>query len=613
MKRITFARLAVLMLAVAGLALQGCGGDDERVRVETVEVPVEVPADPEIVEVPVEVPDDSGIEGVQQRAADAASAAKMASDNAAASAKGAMDATMNIATLQTGGMAMDMAAAAQKAADGAMMAYEAAKAASDAAAAATTTEGATEEAVKAEAAQAKAEMYEMTADEKGMGAIEAAGMELMIDGKMKSVGDSMLHAGDGMLTVTDDDDAKTITGRMMSMDPMNMVAAKDAVDGAQDNPNTMTMDEAVTPMAAVEAKSVTIGRTLDSRDDMARLMLVTHYAGSKLVRTFDYSGAATDAANTVSTTDGRIQVAGAATADDATDDVFSPLVYKGMYYLATGATADDGLANATDAADTVADNSVAAAAKPMRVYSYQAAGTDTIPGNADDVTTYVVLHSSTTPAGGMTTNTYRNVDVTVQLAAVPAVTAATDIALPVKEVPLMADISQAKAYEHLHFGVWANLGAAKANGSQMIDGHGIGFVQSIGDGMTEVMLNKGMATYNGDWVATVQEADKGAVTLESGGAMLTANLDKSTLAADLDGLAMLEGTLDGSTFSGMKAAVDADNVYGLTPDGTFTGSFSGGFYGDGAVEAGGIFDFTSEGIADGAFRGAFGARIMEDN
>ena len=28
MKRITFARLAVLMLAVAGLALQGCGGDD---------------------------------------------------------------------------------------------------------------------------------------------------------------------------------------------------------------------------------------------------------------------------------------------------------------------------------------------------------------------------------------------------------------------------------------------------------------------------------------------------------------------------------------------------------------------------------------------------------
>ena len=54
------------MLAVAVLVLQGCGGDDERVRVETVEV--EVPADPEIVEVAgAEVPDDSGLEGVQQR------------------------------------------------------------------------------------------------------------------------------------------------------------------------------------------------------------------------------------------------------------------------------------------------------------------------------------------------------------------------------------------------------------------------------------------------------------------------------------------------------------------------------------------------------------------
>ena len=49
------------------------------------------------------------------------------------------------------------------------------------------------------------------------------------------------------------------------------------------------------------------------------------------------------------------------------------------------------------------------------------------------------------------------------------------------------------------------------------------------------------------------------------------------------------------------------NTYGLDSDGTFTGSFSGGFYESKAAEAGGVFDFTSEAAEDGAFRGAFGA------
>ena len=609
MQATPFTRLAFLLAVAGALALAGCGGDDNGVRVETV---TETITETITETVEVQVPDSSGLEGVQQRAADAADAAKMASDAAATDAKDAMDATANVATMQTGEMSKMMAMEAQDAADKAMDAYMAAKAASAAAAAATTTTAATTEKDKAEAAQKDAEKYAEMAGDKSKGAVKYAAMELMIDDKMKSVGDSTLHAGDGMLTVTDDDGKQTITGRMMSMDPMNMVAAKVAVDGAQDNPNTETMDEAVTPMAAVEAKSVTIGRTLDSRDDMARLMLVTHYAGSKMVRAFDYSQAAADASLTTST--GNIEVAAA----DPAPANSSPLLYRGMYYLATAAgveaaTSADGLADPTADAATVADNLVAAAAEPMRVYSYASgAGTDNAWNTADDVITYVVLHS-TLETGGTTTRTYRTVDITVQLAAVPAVTAATDITLPPKEVPLMADISQAKAYEHLHFGVWANLGAAKANGSQTLDGHGIGFVQNIGDGMTEVMLNKGTAMYEGDWVATVQEADKGPVMLENGAAMLTADLDKSTLEADLMGLAMLEGTLDGSTFSGMTATVDADNVYGLAADGAFTGMFSGGFYGDGAAEAGGIFDFTSAGIADGAFRGAFGARIMEEN
>ena len=153
-------------------------------------------------------------------------------------------------------------------------------------------------------------------------------------------------------------------------------------------------------------------------------------------------------------------------------------------------------------------------------------------------------------------------------------------ALPTKDVNVMAKLPDAKAYEHLHFGVWANLGEAKKNGSQELDDLGIGFVQNFsGMGMTEVMPNRGSATYNGNWAATVQEENKGAIRLKHGAAMLTANIDKSTLEADLMGLAVLAGDLTGSTFSGTKATVGT-NEHGLTASGKFTGTFEGGFYGD---------------------------------
>ena len=161
-------------------------------------------------------------------------------------------------------------------------------------------------------------------------------------------------------------------------------------------------------------------------------------------------------------------------------------------------------------------------------------------------------------------------------------------------------------YQHLHFGVWASLGMAEKDGSQEVDELGIGFIQSIGDGMTGTdMPNAGDATYNGNWAATVETA-AGDVSLESGGAKLTADFAKATLEADLMGLAKLEGKLDGSTFSGTKATVAAGNMHGLTPGGKFDGEFNGAFYGAAAAEAGGIFDFTSTNA--GAFRGALGGR-----
>ena len=88
---------------------------------------------------------------------------------------------------------------------------------------------------------------------------------------------------------------------------------------------------------------------------------------------------------------------------------------------------------------------------------------------------------------------------------------------------------------------------------------------------------------------------------------MTADFDKDTIKAALDGLATLSGKISGNEFSGEEAS-DVSAMYGLAADGEFTGSFSGGFYGAKAAEAGGIFDFTSEDdAADGAFRGAFGA------
>ena len=165
-------------------------------------------------------------------------------------------------------------------------------------------------------------------------------------------------------------------------------------------------------------------------------------------------------------------------------------------------------------------------------------------------------------------------------------------------------------YKHIHFGVWAALGAAEKSGSQELSDLGIGFVQSIGDGLTGAdMPNNGTADYSGSWVAAVQAAEddgNGDISLVYGAADLEANLTKVTITAALDGLATLEGTIDTNTFSGTKATVGDDNTHNLDSTGKFTGTFSGGFYGAQAAEAGGIFDFTSKDAVDGAFRGAFG-------
>ena len=172
-----------------------------------------------------------------------------------------------------------------------------------------------------------------------------------------------------------------------------------------------------------------------------------------------------------------------------------------------------------------------------------------------------------------------------------------------------AALPEATEYKHINFGIWAALGEAEKNGSHEPAALGVGFVDSIGDGMTGAdMPNNGDATYKGDWVATVRAADgdgDGDISLEHGEATLTADFGDGDITATLTGLATLEGDITGNTFSGKKATVDG-NTFGLTEGADFTGTFNGAFFGAKAAEAGGVFNFTSEDKEDGEFAGAFG-------
>ena len=204
---------------------------------------------------------------------------------------------------------------------------------------------------------------------------------------------------------------------------------------------------------------------------------------------------------------------------------------------------------------------------------------------------------------------YREVDIHVTLDADGDTTTAITT---IHEVT--AKIPEATDYKHIHFGVWAALGEAAANGDQDLSDLGIGFVQNFsGEGLTAIgggsddMPNGGDATYNGNWVAAVQKADEdgnGDISLVNGVATLEADFDMGDITATLTGLATLSGDISGNTFSGTKVAdIEHDD---LDSTGKFTGTFSGGFYGAKAAEAGGVFDFTSEDEEAGAFRGAFG-------
>ena len=537
------------------------------------------------------------LETAQAAAAGAADAAMTAAGNANTTATEAETARATAATLQTGETSEGLAEKAREQAGLAHTAATEAETASEAAAAADNVSDAIRAQVDAENARDAAQAAETNAGNYAQMAADAADVELLIVDTVKSVGDKTIDAAAPRSVVTTGEGATeqvTDTGlQPEAMQPTTMGSATPGVAGVDGNPEADT-DPYKAPVTSAAARTFGIGKLVDSADDTARLMIITRYAGTKTVNVY----ASTNGGELTGSlgSDGRIDTS----PTNLEDDAFVTLKSEGMYYRA----GTDATITVTPELDTDGDPQGSAVAggddpkawaAPVEVFSYTPAG---------GTKTYVVL-TTTSATGGVTSVIYSNVSIQVEHER-DGDTDTTEMTEVTAKVPEASD------YKHIHFGVWAGLGAAKPSGTQVPADLGIGFVQSIGDGLTGAdMPNNGSGTYIGDWAATVQAADEdgdGKITLTKGRADLSANFGKDTITATLAGLATLKGDISGNTFSGEKAsAIIAAS--GLDAEADFEGSFSGGFYGSKAAEAGGIFNFASDdgNNEGGAFRGAFGA------
>ena len=190
------------------------------------------------------------------------------------------------------------------------------------------------------------------------------------------------------------------------------------------------------------------------------------------------------------------------------------------------------------------------------------------------------------------------------------------------EGPAAPVLEEAKAYEHINYGIWSML---SPSGNQSAD-LGIGFIQKRPEGIrTGSDMPSGSATWIGHYVANVRRAVDARISEHLGTSTVTAKFDDNTVTvvlgleneddnrgtADDTRLATLEGAISGDRFSGTRVTnimalggltASADNG-GDTP--IYTGDFSGAFFGAKAAEAGGIFHFAHK-DDDGAFNGAFG-------
>ena len=263
------------------------------------------------------------LEKAQIAADEAATAAMTAAVTAKASADDADAARADVATMQTNESSGGHAYMARHYADIAQTAYMTAKTASEAAADATTVSAAVEARVAAVAAKKEAVDAEIDATKHAGLAVDDAANELFVDGTVKSVGGTMLDANAAASTRTEDGQ-KTETGLIESLNPMHTAMLSPGVLGvARNDGEDITY---VAPEAGAMARPFAIGKTVDSPDDLARLMIVTQYvtqyADSRTVKVY----ALLDADELISTEPNTVRII-----DDDYD-----LTPVGAYYLADG-------------------------------------------------------------------------------------------------------------------------------------------------------------------------------------------------------------------------------------------------------------------------------------
>ena len=95
---------------------------------------------------------------------------------------------------------------------------------------------------------------------------------------------------------------------------------------------------------------------------------------------------------------------------------------------------------------------------------------------SDDGTKKYVVATTRLVGDEITRYNYLNVDISIQLEP----DGDPDNGVEMHEVT--AKIPEATDYKHIHFGVWAALGAAEEDGTQELSDLGIGFVQNFSGG-----------------------------------------------------------------------------------------------------------------------------------
>ena len=330
--KMTRSLLAACSIVALSAVMYGCvhSGDADPVADEPVAV------DP----MPEPDPGPTDLDDTQAAAVAAAAAAKTASDNAAMAASDSATATMTLATLQTGADSKEgemggreHADAASDAAQDAADAAEAAMAASQAAAAASTGDAAEEAWRMAVAAQADAEAAQALASTHSAAAIAAAMTELHIDGTMKWAGGLTFDAEGASSLDANADKTTSPAGDKETGFIRVLTRDSDAVTGQPYIEAT-----AQSYRQAVEARSLEIGKEVDTTYDTHRLAIIHSRATSEMHRVYVVNAAGTSV--TERGDDGIFIDNGTDGTPNTADDTYNPLKSLGMYIEAADVMPD---------------------------------------------------------------------------------------------------------------------------------------------------------------------------------------------------------------------------------------------------------------------------------